>query len=250
MPGLSTTIVWHQLPTDPARPPVKQKPGKFKHDLSLRIKEGVTKQIEANVVRVTNYTWKGLELDPSKIKAIQDLPLSKSKKDAMSFLGRLKYISRFIAQSMIIYEPIFKLLKKDAATEWTEECQKAFNKIKEYLPNPPVLVPPKPGKSLLLYLTVLDNAFGYVLGQHDETRRKEQAIYYMGKNEFGIVYVTQKAIKGQALVDHLAENPVDMDYELLTTYFPDEELLFVGEDIAETYPGWRMFLTELQTSKV
>ncbi|XP_075103676.1 uncharacterized protein LOC142178247 [Nicotiana tabacum] len=50
-----------------------------------------------------------------------------------------------------------------------------------------------------------------------------------------------KAIKGQALADHLAENPVDGDYEPLIIYFPDEEVLFAGEDIAESYPGWRMF---------
>nr|XP_033511116.1 uncharacterized protein LOC117275883 [Nicotiana tomentosiformis] len=50
----------YRLATDPARPPVKQKPRKFKLDLSLRIKEVATKQIEANVVRVTNYpTWLG-----------------------------------------------------------------------------------------------------------------------------------------------------------------------------------------------
>nr|XP_016511335.1 PREDICTED: uncharacterized protein LOC107828518 [Nicotiana tabacum] len=61
-------------------------------------------------------------------------------------------------------------------------------------------------------------------------------------NEFDIVYITQKAIKGQALVDHLAENPGDGDYEPLTTYFSDEEVLFAGEDIAESYPGWRIFL--------
>ena len=60
-------------------------------------------------------------------------------------------------------------------------------------------------------------------------------------SEFDIVYVTQKAIKGQALADHLAENPVDNEYEPLRTYFPDEEVLFVGEYIAEAYPGWRMF---------
>nr|XP_016459456.1 PREDICTED: uncharacterized protein LOC107783014 [Nicotiana tabacum] len=65
------------------------------------------------------------------------------------------------------------LLKKDAATKWTEECQKASDKIKEYLSNLPVLVPPKPGKPLLLYLSVLDNAFGCMLGQRDETERKE-----------------------------------------------------------------------------
>ncbi|XP_075087561.1 uncharacterized protein LOC142169580 [Nicotiana tabacum] len=58
MPRLSTNIVSNRLPTDPVKPPVKQEPRKFKPDLSLRIKQEVTKQIEANVVRVTNYpTW-------------------------------------------------------------------------------------------------------------------------------------------------------------------------------------------------
>ncbi|XP_070002844.1 uncharacterized protein [Nicotiana sylvestris] len=44
-------------------------------------------------------------------------------------------------------------------------------------------------------------------------------------SEFDIIYVTQKAVKGQALVDHLVENPV----------------LFIGEDIVESYDGWRIF---------
>ncbi|XP_070036651.1 uncharacterized protein [Nicotiana tomentosiformis] len=60
-------------------------------------------------------------------------------------------------------------------------------------------------------------------------------------SEFDIMYVSQKAIKGQALADHFTENPVDGDYKPLTTYFPDEEVLFAGEDIEESYPGWRMF---------
>ncbi|XP_070024950.1 uncharacterized protein [Nicotiana sylvestris] len=60
-------------------------------------------------------------------------------------------------------------------------------------------------------------------------------------SEFDIVYVTQKAIKGQALADHLAENPVDGEYEPLKTYFSDEEVLFIRKDIAESYVGRRMF---------
>ncbi|XP_070015750.1 uncharacterized protein [Nicotiana sylvestris] len=153
----------------------------------------------------------GIELDPSKVKAIQELPPPKNKKDVMSFLGRLNYISRFIAQSTVICEPIFKMLKKDVATKWTDDCQKAFDRIKEYLSTPPVLVPPEPGRPLLLYLAVLDGAFGC------------------------------KAVKGQALADHLAENLVGGEYEPLKTYFPYEEIAFIGEDIAESYDGWRMF---------
>ncbi|XP_070010924.1 uncharacterized protein [Nicotiana sylvestris] len=48
-------------------------------------------------------------------------------------------------------------------------------------------------------------------------------------------------IKGQALADHLAENPVGGEYEPLKIYFPDEEVSFVGEYIIEAYDGWRMY---------
>ncbi|XP_070024956.1 uncharacterized protein [Nicotiana sylvestris] len=147
----------------------------------------------------------------------------------MSFLGHLNYISRFIAQSTVICEPIFKMLRKNAETSWTEDYEKAFDKIKEYLSTPPVLVLPEPRRPLLLYLSVLDGAFGCVLVQHDETRRKEQAIYYL------------KAVKEQALADYLAENLVGGEYEPLKTYLPDEEISFVEEDIVKAYDGWRIF---------
>ncbi|XP_070006157.1 uncharacterized protein [Nicotiana sylvestris] len=47
--------------------------------------------------------------------------------------------------------------------------------------------------------------------------------------EFDIIYVTRTAMKAQALADHLAENPVDEDYEPLKTYFPDEEVMHIDE---------------------
>ena len=60
-------------------------------------------------------------------------------------------------------------------------------------------------------------------------------------SKFAILYMTPKLIKDQALADHLAGNPVDEGYEPIRTYFPNKEVLFVGEDISESYPGWRMY---------
>ncbi|XP_015072557.1 uncharacterized protein LOC107016671 [Solanum pennellii] len=116
---------------------------------------------------------RGIELEPSKIKAIEELPPTNTKKEVMSFLGRLNYISRFIAQSTVVCDPIFKLLKKDALTKWIEECQTTFVAIKNYLSNPTVLVPLREGFPLLLYFSISDNAFGCVLGQNDEIGKKE-----------------------------------------------------------------------------
>ena len=84
----------------------------------------------------------GIKVDPDKIKAIQEMPTLKTGKEVRSFLGRLNYIARFIANLTSTCEPIFKLLKKNSLREWDELCQKAFEKIKAYLQNPPILVPP------------------------------------------------------------------------------------------------------------
>ena len=78
-------------------------------------------------------------------------------------------------------DPIFKMLQKHNSGKQDEECQVAFDKVKEYLTNPLVLVPSVQGKPLILYLTVHERSIGCVLGQHDETRRKELAIYYLSK---------------------------------------------------------------------
>ncbi|XP_075107119.1 uncharacterized protein LOC142180094 [Nicotiana tabacum] len=116
---------------------------------------------------------RGIELDHSKIKTIRELPSPKNKTEVMSLLGRLNNISRFITQLTTTCEPIFKLLKKNAAIKWTDKYQEAFDKIKEYLSNPPILVPPEPGRPLFLYLSVMDSSFGCVLGQHDATGKRE-----------------------------------------------------------------------------
>ena len=53
--------------------------------------------------------------------------------------------------------------------------------------------------------------------------------------EFEIIYVPQKAIKGQALADFLADHPIPADWEL-SEELPDEYVLFI-----ETRPPWKMY---------
>ena len=80
----------------------------------------------------------------------------------------------------MIYDPVFKLLRKNQPVEWNEECQKAFKKIKEYLTSLPVLKPPRQGKPLILYLALEENAMGAMLAQ-EEPKGLEHAIYYLNK---------------------------------------------------------------------
>ncbi|XP_057952939.1 uncharacterized protein LOC131147187 [Malania oleifera] len=216
---------------------------------------------------------KGIEVDPDKVKAIREMPSPKSEKEVRSFLGRLNYIAHFISQLTTTCEPIFKLLRKNNPEKWNKECQVAFEKIKEYLLNPPVLVPPVPGRPLILYLAISENSMGCVLGQHDETGRKERAIYYLSKKftdyeskysdlektccalvwtvsrlrQYTLYYSTwliskmdpiKKAIKGSVIAEYLAERAVE-DYQPMEFEFPDQDIdsLTQGEEDLEE---WRM----------
>ncbi|KAK9017849.1 hypothetical protein V6N11_000850 [Hibiscus sabdariffa] len=124
---------------------------------------------------------KGIEIDPDKVRAIQELPPPKTQKEVRGFLGRLNYISRFISQLTERCDPVYRLLRKNSPGEWNDECQVALERIKRQLTNAPILVAPVPERPLILYLTVFENSMGCVLGQHDDSGKKERAIYYLSK---------------------------------------------------------------------
>jgi ribonuclease HI len=123
---------------------------------------------------------RGIEVDPDKIRAILEMPPPKTEKEVRSFMGKIQFISRFIARLSSICVPIFKLLKKNQPVKWNNECQIAFDEIKKILLSPPVLQAPRLGKPLLLYLSVEEMAMGAMLAQEDE-EGKEFAIYYISK---------------------------------------------------------------------
>ena len=115
---------------------------------------------------------RGIEVDPNKIKAILDMLVSRIEKEIRGFLDRIQYINRFIARLTDICEPIFCLLRKNQPTVWNDDCQLAFEKIKEYLLSPPVLAPSMSGRPLLLYLLVSDMALGCMLAQPDDSGKE------------------------------------------------------------------------------
>ena len=65
---------------------------------------------------------RGMGLDPDKIRAILDMLASRTERELRVFLGRLQYISRFIAKLTDIYEPIFRLLRKSQPIVWDDQC--------------------------------------------------------------------------------------------------------------------------------
>ncbi|XP_070006751.1 uncharacterized protein [Nicotiana sylvestris] len=150
-------------------------------------------------------------------------------------VGKLAYLRRFISNLAGRCQPFSCLMKKCVPCKWDQECSNAFESIKSYLMKPPVLEAPIFGKSLILYISAQEraNPIKFVMSKH--VLSDLLARWYLQFQQFEIVYIPQKAIKGQVLVDSLAGHPIPDDWEL-TDELPDEDAMVI-----EVKPPWKMY---------
>ncbi|XP_050876397.1 uncharacterized protein LOC127080113 [Lathyrus oleraceus] len=124
-------------------------------------------------------TERGIEANPDKCRAFSEFPTPKTKKSIQSLNGVLASLSRFIAKSAQHALPFFRLLRKEATFDWTDECEQALLHLKKVLSQPPVLSRPSEKETLYLYLSVATEAVSAVLIR--ETDEGQKPIYFTSK---------------------------------------------------------------------
>jgi hypothetical protein len=122
----------------------------------------------------------GIQVDPSKIQVIKNLPTPKTQTEVRSFLGHAGYYRRFIKKNSKIASPMFVLLMKNVEFKWTNSCQEAFNTLKHQLSTAPILRGPDWTLPFHISSDASDTAIGVVLGQ--EENHLPYAIYFISKN--------------------------------------------------------------------
>ena len=75
----------------------------------------------------------------------------------------LAALNQFISKFADRCRPLYHLLKKWKGFQWNEECGKAFQDLKEYLTQAPMLTTPEPEEDLFMYLSVSDHAGSVML---------------------------------------------------------------------------------------
>ena len=93
----------------------------------------------------------GLTIGPERIKAILSLPLPSHKKGLKSFLGRIKFVSRFIPSLSTMVKPLTTMIKKNMIFTWTKEGKANFEEIKEAIASVPTLVTSNFDKDFIPY---------------------------------------------------------------------------------------------------
>ena len=89
-------------------------------------------------------------------------------------------LNRFISRSADRCRPFFLLLNKWKGFEWMEECALAYQQLKEYLSQPPIMSSLEADEVLFAYIAVAPHAVSLVLIRMEDSIQRP--VYYISKS--------------------------------------------------------------------
>ena len=129
------------------------------------------------------------------------MQIPQNLKETQKLVGRITALSRFISRSVDRATPFFKVLRKAAKFQWTEECTQAFEELKQYLESLPSLFKPVVGEPLWVYLSATPEAVGAVLvKEQDNVQRPVYFFSHLLKGAESRYTALEKLVYGLVLM--------------------------------------------------
>ena len=128
----------------------------------------------------------GLKMDPAKITTIQEWSTPRTVKEVLSFLGFANFYRRFIHRFSKLALPLTELTKtkdkdKKALFQWSQECQDAFDKLKQAFASYPIIQHFNPDKQTWLEVDSSDFVVAGIMSQLDESDTLRPVAYFSKK---------------------------------------------------------------------
>lgn len=116
--------------------------------------------------------------------AIRKFPVPKNQKNVRQFLGKINFYNEYVPNIAIILEPLHNLLRKGQQFTWSTECQKAFDYMKNFLCQQPVLAVFDPELPIHIYTDASLQGIGAVMKQpqlNDNKNKTEKPVAYFSR---------------------------------------------------------------------
>lgn len=123
-------------------------------------------------------TTEGVEVDPEKVSVIQNWAIPTTVRGVQSFLGFCNFYRRFIKNYSGIAKALYRLTRQNISFEWTPECQRTFEQLKDSLTQAPVLRHYQPDLPTRVETDASDGAIAGVLSQQDSSEEWHPVAYY------------------------------------------------------------------------
>ena len=135
--------------------------------------------VKEGIVLGHKVSGKVIEVDRSKVDAIERMPQPRDIKGIRSFLGHVGFYRRFIRNFSGISKPLTNLLQKGVRFNFDDKCLVAFDKLKYALSHAPTIKPPIWDITFDLICEASDDAVGVTLGKH--TGRRFNIIHHASR---------------------------------------------------------------------
>ena len=122
----------------------------------------------------------GIRPNDKKCAVVRSYPQPKNVREVRQFLGMATYYKKFIKDFAQKSAPLYKLTRPSSRFEWNEECENAFQSLKQALTSPPILRYPDYSKPFFLVTDASTEALSCILSQKDDENR-EYVICYGGR---------------------------------------------------------------------
>ena len=175
---------------------------------------------------------KGFKLLPEKLESIRKMPAPRTAKEVKQFLGLIGYYQKFVPRFMDISRPLTKLTRHNVVFEWTEQCAKAFNHLRELLMEYPILRYPNPTQDYILYTDTSGIGWSGVLTQEhldEKGKAKDHPICYMSGqfrgSQFNWAALTKEAYAIYMSVRGLSFYMTDAEVTIRIDHLPLKKFL-------------------------
>ena len=138
-----------------------------KHDLFLKPEKCLFEQRRMEFLGVV-LEGGTIQMDPAKIKGVEDWPTPKTVRDVRAFLGFTGFYRYFVPNYSIIARPLIDLTKKATPFHWDPPQQKAFLTLKSHMCSHPVLKQPDYDKPFFLATDASAYGVGAILSQEGD----------------------------------------------------------------------------------
>jgi hypothetical protein len=105
----------------------------------------------------------GVKIDSKRIEAIYTINIPRNRKEIQSFSGKIIFLRRFIPNFAEIVNLITYMLKKYNEVKWKNEAKAAFERIKKFIGEAPVLASPDYLKELYFFSFAYEHAIAIML---------------------------------------------------------------------------------------
>lgn len=137
----------------------------------------------SNSVKYLGHIIQNNSVKPVKdnLISIKNFPVPKTQKNVRQFLGKINFYHEYIPKSALILDPLHNLLRKNQKFVWSEECQKAFDTIKNLLCTQPVLEIFDQELPINIYTDASLEGIGAILKQIQPDGKEKPVAYFSKK---------------------------------------------------------------------